>query len=371
MKIVFRVDASATMGTGHVMRCLTLADALAAQGADCHFISRENTGNLIDLVLQRGFKVYVLPFDSDWIVPASSTPAHAAWLGVDWRTDAELTKVGVGKTAADWLITDHYALDSRWEKALKPYCRKLMVIDDLADRSHVCDLLLDQNWHAEQTSHRYDSLIKPETVLLLGPEYALLKEEYSQMRSMARRRDGLVRKVLVFMGGSDPSNQTAKVLQALMAEDLSPLEVDVVIGTNHPDASGVATLVTLRPSTVLHQNLPSLAGLMASADLMICAGGATTWERMCLGLPSLVISIANNQTATQQALMAAGHSKFLGEMDKVPTEAIIDNVRWAMNHPKQMVMQSHLNQALVDGAGANRVAKRMNDLTSNASTTSN
>ena len=245
-----------------------------------------------------------------------------------------------------------------------------MVIDDLADRPHECDLLLDQNWHAELTTQRYDSLLSPETMRLLGPEYALLKPEYRQLRFLLPPRDGLVRRMLVFMGGSDPDNQTAKVLHALMAEDLSALAVDVVIGANHPDIPGVAALVRARPGTVLHQNLPSLVGLMARADLMVGAGGSTTWERMCLGLPCLVISIAHNQTATQRALMAAGCSRFLGEMSQVSFQTITNAVRWAMCHPMQLIEQSRLNQSLVDGNGANRVAKLMNECTGHATTTS-
>lgn len=354
--IVFRTDASLQIGTGHIMRCLTLADALAEAGADCQFICRAHSGNLADLIYQRGYRVHLLPFDANWVGSEQPTLAHAAWLGSDWKTDAEQSKRILSETICNWLIVDHYALDQKWELALKPCCRQLMAIDDLADRPHACDLLLDQNWHGYHAPDRYDTLVAPSTTRLLGPDYALLKPEYGRLRSLISSRDGRVRRILVFMGGSDPSNQTAKALQALMTKDLSSLSVDVVIGTNHPDPIGIAALAGLRPATTVHQNLPNLADLMAYADLMISGGGSTTWERMCLGLPCLVISIAENQTPIQKQLAESGFSRFLGEMAQVKMDEITDAVRWAISHPSELAQQSKACQTMVSGSGAAIVA---------------
>ncbi|MBV2181849.1 MAG: UDP-2,4-diacetamido-2,4,6-trideoxy-beta-L-altropyranose hydrolase [Castellaniella sp.] len=362
MRVVFRTDASLEIGTGHVMRCLTLADALVAGGATCQFICRAHPGNLADLIRQHGFTVHLLPLDGNWVLHDQSVPVHAAWLGADWQTDAEQSLHALRGMACDWLIVDHYALDKDWELALKPCSRRLMVIDDLADRVHVCDLLLDQNWHGSQTPCRYDAVLAPTVIRLLGPEYALLKSEYGQLRSLMPPRDGQVQRVLIFMGGSDPHNQTAKVLRALMVEELSGLTVDVVVGANHPDPLGLAALVSARHATILHRDLPSLAGLMARADLMISAGGATTWERMCLGLPGLVISIADNQIAIQRALAGDGYCKYLGVMCQVDMGVIIDAVRWAIRHQSELIQQSESCQKLVGGSGTIHVVKHIREI---------
>ena len=356
MKIVFRTDASLAIGSGHVMRCLTLADALKTSGASCRFICREHPGHLLDLIRQRGHEAIGLPAT----IPSGSTEgavadetklAHAAWLCTDWRNDVAQTLTSIHGELIDWLVVDHYAIDSCWERALRPACRKLMVIDDLADRAHNCDLLLDQNWFGDETEMRYSKWVTENCRCLLGPEYALLKPEYAQLRVLMPPRDGIVRRVLVFLGGSDPTNQTGKVLDALMRRGLEHLAVDVVVGVNHPDPKGISVQVTTRPATTLYQDMPSLAGLMARADLMIGAGGSTTWERMCLGLPTIVVSIADNQTATNVALMKAGYINFVGNMNDVSSETLAAAVDRCLTNPKTLKTQSALGRNLVLGAG--------------------
>jgi UDP-2,4-diacetamido-2,4,6-trideoxy-beta-L-altropyranose hydrolase len=364
MNIAFRTDASLKIGSGHVMRCLTLADALKTIGASCRFICREHPGHLLDLIRQRGFEAIGLPStildgSKDGAVADDTKLAHAAWLGSDWRNDAVQTLSSLHGELTDWLVVDHYAIDSCWEGALRPACRKLMVIDDLADRAHDCDLLLDQNWFGDETEKRYSNWVTEDCRCLLGPEYALLKPEYDQLRVLMPPRDGIVRRVLVFLGGSDPTNQTKKVLDALMTGGLEHLAVDVVVGVNHPDPEGISLQVAARPATVLLQDLPSLAGLMARADLMIGAGGSTTWERMCLGLPTIVISIADNQTATNVALMKAGYIEFVGYMDDVSGETIADAVERCLTNPKILQKQSALGQSLVPGAGTALVCEHI------------
>lgn len=366
MKIAFRADASLQMGHGHVMRCLTLADALKAQGAQCHFISREHPGHLLEVIRQRSFTVTGLP--AALPLPSAATqdpskhakePVHAAWLGCDWPTDAQQTSATLANLQPDWLVVDHYALDQSWETALQPHYQKLMVIDDLADRPHRCDLLLDQNWFGDDTPTRYRNIVPPHCKCYLGPEYALLKPEYAQLRASIPPRNGTVRRVLVFLGGSDPTNQTGKVLTALMQPSLAHLQVDVVIGQNYPDVEGIAAQVAARPGSTLHQGLPTLAHLMSRADLMISAGGSTTWERLCLGLPAVVISVAANQTSTNVALMNAGYIDFLGEMNEVSVSNIADAVRHSLANAATLKAQSSLGQKLVSGIGAQVVCQQI------------
>lgn len=374
LQIAFRTDASLQMGSGHVMRCLTLADALRAQGAQCHFISRPHPGHLMEVIRQRGYMVnsLVAPVQQaqTGIKNGSATgqerqsnqlqePVHAAWLGGTWQADAQETAAVLARLQPNWLVVDHYALDQRWEEALAAHYGHLLVIDDLADRHHHCDLLLDQNWFGDITPTRYRNLVPPHCKCYLGPEYALLKPEYAQLRATMPPRDGTVRRVLVFLGGSDPCNQSAKVLTALMQPSFAHLQVNMVLGQNHPDAEGVAAQAATRPGTTVHQGLPTLAPLMARADLMISAGGSTTWERMCLGLPAIVISVAANQTPTNIALMNAGYIDFLGVMNDVNASNIAAAVTRCLQNLAALKTQSSLCQRLVTGDGVQIICQQL------------
>jgi len=189
-EIVFRTDAALQIGTGHVMRCLTLAEALAERGAHCRFVCREHSGNLMELIRDRGFDAIGLPVESGRLATEASSDepigAHATWLGADWAVDAEQACAALGDMDADWLIVDHYALDVRWERSLRSRCRRLMVIDDLADRIHDCDLLLDQNLGREPRD--YAGLVPDCSAILVGPRFALLRPEFAALRDYSLNR---------------------------------------------------------------------------------------------------------------------------------------------------------------------------------------
>lgn len=359
--VAFRVDASVKMGTGHVMRCLTLADAMRARGVRCQFISRAHLGNLIDLIIYRGYEVTSLPAEPDQNQLANaageSVPAHSHWLGCSWEQDGERTLEAVRSIKPDMLVVDHYSIDFRWEELIRPHVFRVMVIDDLADRKHVSNFILDQNLFGDGMSRRYQGLIPDHCVSMLGPGYALLSPEYATLRKLMPTRDGYVRRVLVFMGGSDPTNETGKVIDALTQTGLEHLVVDVVLGVNHLDPREVTTKAKRRPATHLHGRLPSLAGWIARADLMISAGGSTSWERMCLGVPAIVISIADNQTATSQAMMDAGYIDFLGESAGVDSQMIAAAVRRCLVEPQRLLRMGRKSQELVPGSGVERVCE--------------
>ncbi|MGO0790215.1 UDP-2,4-diacetamido-2,4,6-trideoxy-beta-L-altropyranose hydrolase [Herbaspirillum seropedicae] len=357
MQIAFRTDASTQIGTGHVMRCLTLADALAIRGAQSVFVCREHPGHLLELIRARGHQAIALPLgDMPHDAHSEIDSAHAQWLGADWASDAQQTLAALQAEHVDWLIVDHYALDARWEKQLAGHCDKLMVIDDLADRPHACDLLLDQNWLGTAPDMRYAGLLPERCRTFLGPRYALLAPEYEKLRASMPERDGSIKRILVFMGGADAGNQTVKVMQALTDPAFEDLAVDVVVGMSHPDPAPIRDAAAKRPATTLHQGLPSLAKLMANADLMIGAGGSTAWERMCLGLPAIVIGIAQNQLAISRALMAADYIRFLGEKDVVTAADITDSIAAALKDHKGNHEQSLRCRELVTGTGATDIA---------------
>jgi UDP-2,4-diacetamido-2,4,6-trideoxy-beta-L-altropyranose hydrolase len=309
MQIVFRTDASVQIGTGHVVRCLTLADGLRSEGADCVFICRGHTGHLVDLIRERGHQVMMLAASDSLQSDANHAPlSHAAWLGTDWATDANESQRAIGSFTADWLVVDHYALDHRWEKAMRPFTHKIMVIDDLADRIHDCDLLLDQN--LGRSVEDYRSLAPDHAIKLIGPRYALLRPEFAAMRtkSLARRQHPKLQHLLITLGGVDKDNLTGEVLQTLLLCNLpSDLRITVVMGPYAPWLQNVQEIAKNMPRpTKILVNVNDMGRLMADCDLVIGAAGGTAWERCSLGVPSLVIAAAENQRNGTEALNRSG-----------------------------------------------------------------
>lgn len=355
MNIAIRTDASTRIGLGHLTRCRTLAAALRERGAAVRFICRAHPGHRIADVSADGYPVAALPAP-----PAQDTADgdYAAWLGVTQAQDAVETSAGLTDDRPDWLIVDHYALDADWELILRPHVGRLLVIDDLANRRHLCDLLLDQNYTPAGAA-RYRGLLPPGSETLIGPAYALLRPEYTEYRRTLRQRSGQVRRVLVFFGGTDPQDLSGRALTALSAPALAHLAVELVIGANHPQREALAAQAAARPGTRVHGPRPHLADLMAVADLAIGAGGATTWERCCLGLPSLVVSVADNQRPACAALDADGLIRYLGHHDRVTSATLRAAVLELLATPDRRRVLSTAGATLVDGRGAGRVSEAM------------
>ncbi|SDF79793.1 UDP-2,4-diacetamido-2,4,6-trideoxy-beta-L-altropyranose hydrolase [Sporolituus thermophilus] len=351
MDIVFRTDSSREIGTGHVMRCLTLADALKEKGCRALFICRDFAGNIGGLVRAKGHEVVYLPHRQDEPDPDDRV-FHAAWLGTSWQQDAEDTATVLRERfdrPVDWLVVDHYGIDAKWEKTLRPYTRKIMVIDDLADRPHDCDLLLDQNLY-ENMEKRYDGLVPPGAIKLLGPKYALLRPEFYRARQSIRQRDGTVRRILVFFGGSDPTNETLKALKAIKMLDRPDIAVDVVIGSSNLHKEEIAAFCRDMPQVTLHCQVDNMAELMANADLAIGAGGTTTWERCYLGLPTITIIIADNQAEVLTVLAQNGVIWNLGFCHSVRIVDITQAVRKLTNCRICLKTMEKLAQQLLDSA---------------------
>jgi len=357
MRVAFRVDASLQIGSGHVMRCLTLADALRAIGATCHFLSRGHAGHLLDLIRRRGHVAHELPIVSG-LADADGT-AHARWLGCDWRTDADQSAAVLDGLAADWLVVDHYALDARWEEAMTRPGRCLMAIDDLADRRHACELLLDQNLGRQPGD--YAGLVPAACQVLAGPRYALLRPEFAALRprSLARRRQAELKHVLVSMGGVDQDNATGRVLDVLRGCDLPDgFRLTVIMGGKAPwlDAVRAQAGQMPWPADVL-VDISDMAVRMMEADLAIGAAGGTAWERCCLGLPALMIVLADNQWPGARALAASGAAWLVGTPEDIVAElpAQIAHLR---NAATLAGMSGHAS-AVTDGEGLARVMSMM------------
>lgn len=340
MNVLIRADASLVIGSGHVMRCLTLADQLRTKGMTVAFVCRNVPGGMFDLLSARGYQTVAI--EGDW----------------SQQFDAEETIKVVSQVFSeglDWLVVDHYELDVEWERMLRPHVRKLFVIDDLANRFHDCDLLLDQNY---ENSERYRPWIGDNCQMLLGAFYALIRPEYAALRMTSRRE--IVNRVLVFFGGSDPDDLTGLALDALSDSILSALEVDVVIGHNYSYHKKLENQALIRGKTNIYGPQPHLAALMAGADIAIGAGGATNWERMCLGLPSIVITLADNQVPISKILHRKGALRLIGSSKEVTVKSIRDAL---IDEIFSRCYSDRVNLALAqcDGLGLNRVVQVIHD----------
>lgn len=314
MGIFIRTDSSIEIGTGHVMRCLTFANKERAAGNQVSFICRKAKGDSINFIKENGFSVYELPFveESLW-----------SYTEMNWEIDAKQTIEIINQFTVDKLVVDHYSLDEKWESKMRKFVKEIFVIDDLANRPHNCDILLDQNFYLNMSS-RYNGLVSEETKLLLGPKHALLRDEFVLARKYLKKFNGKLERLFIFFGGSDPTNETEKVVRAI-APIIKKYEIkaDVIVGKSNPNKKKIKQLCELSSNFTYYCQINNVAELMAKADLAIGAGGTTTWERAYLSLPSIVIAVADNQVEIANALNEKGIIYFLGLSQEINESIII------------------------------------------------
>lgn len=329
MQIVFRVDASSSIGIGHVMRCITLAEELRERGHKIFFLTSDHSRCATPLIEKNGFDSGTLLDDRKHNAPQE----------------------------VDLLVVDHYALDVAWESKMRSVVKMIMVIDDLANRGHDCDILLDQNVLPDQNS-RYVGKVPEHCRLLLGSEYVLLNSSFQRHSQSAFVRSQMQR-ILVFFGGGDAHNITCHTLRELRGLNIA---VDVVIGSSNPNPMEVQSLCSLNGWT-LHVQTQQMAELIARADLAIGAGGCSHWERCVLGLPAIVITIAENQRATSSMLSEKGACLYLGDAKNVSQGAIRSAVSSFCNTPAKLasMSQAALN-VMPDAEGCPRVVDVIEDV---------
>lgn len=358
LQIAFRVDASLQIGSGHVMRCLTLANALREQGAICRFVCRAQPGDLIELLREQQHEVLTLvspprkPSQSD-----SATP-YANWLMTTWQTDAQQTQAELSAVGFhDWLVVDHYALDAQWEQAVSCTARRLLVIDDLANRRHHADLLLDQTF--ERKNAVYQPLINPGCELCCGVEYVLLRPEFDlwRARSLESRKSTRLQRVLISLGGVDQTNIGRDILLALRDPRLpADIEICLVLGASSPWIEEMRRLCEIMPGVELRVAAGNMAELLSHCDLAIGAAGSSAWERCCLGVPTLMLVLADNQRRIAAQLSAVGAAELL-----TPGPDLHEQVVSAMQvvNDVQLREMSRKAAALVPGSGVKRIIKAM------------
>jgi len=367
MAVAFRVDASLDIGSGHVMRCLTLANELRLRGANCLFISREHSGHLHETIDRAGHRLVSLPVSlasQSAVVLKSqkvdSPTGYENFLGENWQVDAGLSLAAMEGFDVHWLVVDHYGLDAQWENAVGVSCQNTLVIDDLANRPHDCDLLLDQTLRRRVLD--YDEWVPAGCDVMVGAANAMLRPEFSEFRSysLQRRASPALRNLLITMGGMDKCNATGLILRVLesccLPQDLC---ITVVMGSQAPWLTSVQQQAgTMRRPTQVRVDENNMAQLMADSDLAIGAAGSTAWERCCLGLPTLQMVLAPNQNAVCVALAAAGAARTIGSMQNL-SSTLPELISEMAGCSESLKRCSDAALLVTAGQGADMVAKRM------------
>lgn len=342
MQILIRADASVALGTGHVMRCLTLANALHGDCHDISFVCRAHEGHLGAYIQAQGFPCTLLDADTTQGI-----------LGAAPMADAQAT-AALARDAG-LVIVDHYALGDAWERAMP--C-PVMVIDDMFDQAHYCAVLLNQNFGVVPKD--YQGLIPDFTHCLTGVQYALLRPEFSRARTeaLASRKNRSLREILITLGGADADNATGWVLDALSAMVLpSEIKLTIVMGMSAPHIEQIkAKAAELAVHTEVLQGSDDMAGLMARADLAIGAAGSTSWERCALGLPTILVVLAENQRDIATTLAAAGAARLCSLWQSAELE---QHLAQLSDNPGALLEMQNQAAAVCDGAGVQRVMQAL------------
>lgn len=350
MQIAFRTDSSSQIGIGHLARCLVLADEFERLGHHCTFICRDLSGHQGAMAAKHCHRLILLP-PPDGSADSSGSKAYP-------DRDSEETRSALAMQKPDWLICDHYDIDARWEAALRGTAGRILVIDDLADRRHDCDALIDQNLFPD-IQERYIDRVGSDTLLMLGPEYALLRSEFAARRAKLNRRFDQPPRLFVGFGGADPANATEKVVAALLEALGETLEMVVVAGPANLHFERLHMLYGSKQNIQLHRSMERMADCLAEVDFAIGGGGVSALERCALGLPSLIYAIADNQVIPSETLSGMGAACYLGKIENLDVGELVAAVRRLATDKPTRARISLAGMELVDGLGTSRVIKML------------
>ncbi len=339
--IAFRVEGGAGVGAGHVRRCMTLARELRDRGAGILFVSRSRDDSMVQDIRESGFDVIELS------AVAGSTRSGP---GTSQIADAADTNRALAGLGVDCLVVDSYALGASWEDIVRPNVLRLVAIDDLADRAHCVDVLIDPT---VDRADRYEGLVEPGTTLLLGPSYALVERSFRRSAPDADSRE--LRQLLVSFGSLDGDAHGLRAVEAIRATLGKDVGIDLVLGRHSPHLAAARQVAAADGRLALHVDTDDMPALMAQADLSIGAGGTTSWERACMGVPALVAAVADNQRLVVDELAR------LGVALSVPSDARFDEeagaaLRLLWRSPGILGAMAAAGRRLVDGKGARRIA---------------
>lgn len=322
------------------MRCLTLAEALKRLGCTCIFISRKLPGNLNAHVTNKGFEVFELEnLADDEIAPLDRGPGDGISLQ-DWERDAAATSQAVQATGTTWVIVDHYGLDARWEGKLGQTGIRVMAIDDLGNRPHACNIVVAPGIGFDEAA--IQTIQAGAKNALIGAHYIFIRSEFSSP-SLQRRRNGSVRRILVYMGSHDVMNQTGKALSAL--QRFSGIEVKAIIGPHHPSEAELMAFQSANVQVMVYA--PQIWTVMAWADLALGTCGQAAWERCVVGLPTIAVINAENQRMETIALHREGAVINIGDSREVKAEHWYLSVKSLVNDPSSLLDMSARAKSLM------------------------
>lgn len=341
--IAFRVDASSSIGSGHITRCVTLARELSEHVGTIVFVVRTDSEADCSWLQDQGFLIRRLTGEG----------------ALSAEADAREFLAAIGEFGRlEWLVVDHYGLGAQWEASVRPATNKILAIDDLGNRAHDCDLLLDQNLYAEN-DRPYAGLVARNADLLIGPRFALLRPEFAKLRAQLKLRSGRVDSALVCFGGADPNNHTAAAIEAIRPFAPSLDSVTVVVGAANRNSTSILEASVGMPNCTLKIAPRDLPELLHNADLAIGGGGTMTWERACLEVPTVAVGIAANQVTVLRRLLEYGGVLGVEEMIEPDVGTLRDLISVALKSPAMLAGMSRRAGTLVDGLGARRVAERL------------
>jgi UDP-2,4-diacetamido-2,4,6-trideoxy-beta-L-altropyranose hydrolase len=344
MLIFFRVDANNKLGSGHLMRCLTLADELIKFNATVYFICKKNTDNFTAFIESKGISVYELD-------------ESANFEEIDAQQTIDI--VSTFEKKPNWLIIDHYSLSIKFESLLRPSVSKIMVLDDLANRKHDCDLLLDQNIFSV---NRYEQFTPQRCEKLIGPQYTLLRNEFLTKRAKITRNFVDCKNILINFGGGDDRGLIEKSIKAIFSMNLPSVVCTVILGQANPNRLSLNRFLSKYPNVIVYEYVNNIADFMVEADLAIGSGGSSIWERCCLGLPSIVTAVSDIEAQLAPLCEQQKFLTYIGRCENVTVEIIITNIKCFFDEPAKLLTMSKLGMRLVDGHGCARVVQKIQGL---------
>ena len=349
MKLFIRADADRRIGTGHIMRCIALAQTWQDQGGEVTFISHCESEALRQRIIDEGFE----------FIPVEKPHPHPEDLQTTLETLQRHAPCSPRHALSPWLVLDGYHFTSDYQKAIRENGYKLLVIDDMAHLDHYhADILLNQNIHASSLSYSCER----DTVKLLGCEYALLRREFLKYRDFKRMISGKAKSILVTMGGSDPNNVTLKVIEAIKLVNDPSLEVQVVVGPSNPHKKAIRNTMSDTPCVMhLIQSATNMPELMAWADIAIAAGGSTCWELAFMGVPALISILAENQRGIVEGLDRSSAACNLGHFSLLPVDRVAKTLGDFLNDHYKLLEMSQNAMYIVDGFGREKVFSLMKE----------
>lgn len=362
MQILFRCDASETIGSGHLVRCRNLARELKKNGVNCLFICRKSKNDFIT-ILEKEFKVLKLKNISKYYSNNNQIDDCAETLNI-----LEYYSKTNNKLSVDCIIIDHYQLDEIWHyeffskfnskfKSSKIKDLKICVIDDLANRKYFSDILVDQSVFGQLAKNRYINKLKKDCIQLLGPSFSLLSSEYEYLNKIVPyRRD--FKRLFVFLGAKPQNNFISNLIEVLKLSEFKRVSKDFLFFSENNINDDLADIVKKDRTFSFYNSLPSIAGLVIRSDIAVGAGGTSNWERYCLGLPTLLVSVAKNQDESIHSVCYNGISEYLGEVDYISKDKIYNALnKKVINKNNLIYNESTKINKIVDGKGAKRVTK--------------